>query len=223
MNKFIFWIKTHPLHGIAIAIWVVVIIIGAIVFRIIHQKTVSAAVMGVNIEASPTDTPIDFSQDVATPTDAPVVSADTPIDTPIASDIPIDTPVPTPTPAPYIANIVSISPSGSVTADGSSNFSITINVTDKSGEPQTGQNISLSGNPGGASFSSPNSVTDSGGNVIFYATSTTQNTYVISVLINGQSITVNGGNSITFTSAPAATDTPTPTPTDTPSPTPTPA
>ncbi len=138
---------------------------------------------------SPTDEPTDTSQTTTErpePTAAPTVAA---------TATPTPTPTPTSTPETYQSSIASISPSSNVPADGSSSFTITINVTNQSNEGKGGVTVELTSDPD-VNFNLISS--DASGNYIFKATSQVAKTYTFNVLIYHHAVTTTGNNTITF-------------------------
>lgn len=158
----------------------------------------------------PTDTPSSTPTDSPTdePTDAPQTTSPTdtsqPTTAPSATATPTPTPTPTSTPETYQASI-SVSPSGTVPADGTSLFTITVNVTNQSNEGKGGVTVNLTSDPN-VVFNLTSS--DANGNYIFTAASQVPGTYTFNVLVYHNSVTTTGTNTLTF--GPTATPTPTP-------------
>lgn len=197
-------------------IWGVVVIIGVILLVIVKRRN-SYQVLGAVSTPQATDTPVDTSIVIDTPADSastepsgtPFIYDPTPYptSTPIPTITPTATPTPTPAPETYKASITSINPSGSLPADGTSYFSITVNVTDQNGNAKGGVTVGLSSDsslniiPNDSSDAS----TDNSGNATFKVSSNVANTYTLTVLVYHSVVPTSGTTTVTFSS-------PTPTP-----------
>lgn len=203
-------------------IWGLVIVVGIVLLVVVKNKNTDQVLGAVN-SPQPTDTPANTTIVIDTPTDSvsqepsgtPFVFDPTPYPastpTPVVTQIPTPTPSPTPAQETYQASITSINPSGSLPADGTSYFSITVNVTDQNGNAKGGVTVGLSSDSGLniSPNDSSDTTTDGSGNATFKVSSGVAKTYTLTVLVYHSVVTTSGSNTVIFY---APTPSPSPSP-----------
>jgi hypothetical protein len=103
----------------------------------------------------------------------------------------------------------SLSTSGSVPADGQTQATIFINMSDSSGNPVSGDSISLTDpNNSSAVIDTTQGTTDDNGQAIFTMTSTNPGTDSLTVIDNTANVTFGGLGTVQFDVAPTPTQTP---------------